>query len=131
MVSEYEGRQEYVREIELPKIETVENKYQDREYEVEIEYPEFTTVCPKTKLPDFATIKIIYSPDKRIAELKSLKLYFVAYRDIGFFHEHFTNRILDDFVEAVKPRWAKIEVKVNVRGGISTTVRRSYRKKEP
>jgi 7-cyano-7-deazaguanine reductase len=124
--SEYEGRQEYVKTIDLPKIETVENKYPNEEYEIEIEYPEFTTLCPKTKLPDFATVKIIYSPAKRLVELKSLKLYFAAFRDMGFFHENFTNRILDDFIEAAKPKWAKIEVKVNNRGGIYTTVRRSY-----
>ncbi len=127
-VSEYEGRQEYVKTIDLPGIETVENKYQNEEYEIEIEYPEFTTLCPKTKLPDFATIKITYSPAKRLVELKSFKLYLVAFRDIGFFHENFTNRILDDFIKAAKPKWANIEVKVNNRGGIYTTVRRSYRR---
>ncbi len=129
MASEYEDRQDYVRDIELPAIETVENMYPDKEYVVEIEYPEFTTVCPKTGLPDFATIRISYVPDKKIVELKSLKFYFIAYRNIGFFHENFTNRILDDFVAAVEPKRADIEVKVNNRGGILTTVRRSYNRK--
>ncbi|NOZ77219.1 MAG: NADPH-dependent 7-cyano-7-deazaguanine reductase QueF [Euryarchaeota archaeon] len=129
MASEYEGRQDYVRDIELPGIETVRNMYPDRDYTVEVEYPEFTTLCPKTGLPDFATVRISYVPDERIAELKSLKHYFIAYRDLGFFHENFTNRILDDFVRAVDPKEAHIEVRVNVRGGILTTVRRSYRRK--
>lgn len=127
-MGEYEGLQEEVRSIELPGIDTVENKYPDRDYAVDIEYPEFTTLCPRTRLPDFATIRITYSPDQKLVELKSLKLYFTAYRDKGFFHEHFTNRILDDFVKTCEPRWAEIESKLNVRGGITTTVRASYRK---
>lgn len=125
-MSEYEGKQEHVRAIELPKIEVVENKYPDRVYTVKIEYPEFSTVCPKTGMPDYATIEIVYSPNEHLVELKSLKHYFVAFRNIGFFHENFTNRIFDDFVEAVEPRWAKIEVRVNNRGGILTTIRREY-----
>lgn len=125
-MTEYEGKQEYVRTIELPKIEVVENKYPDKEYAVNIEYPEFSTICPKTGMPDYATIKIVYNPNEYLAELKSLKLYFVAFRDIGFFHEHFTNRIFDDFIDTVKPNWAKIEVQVNPRGGITTTIRREY-----
>lgn len=126
MPSEYEGKQDYVRDVELPGIETVENQYTDRDYQVDVEYPEFTTVCPKTGLPDFASIKITYVPDKHLVELKSLKLYFIAYRNVGFFHEHFTNRILEDFVAAVDPKSADIEVEVSNRGGIYTTVRRSF-----
>jgi len=125
-VSEYERKQEYVRVVELPKIEVFENKYFDREYTVKIEYPEFSTLCPKTEMPDYATIEIVYSPKKYLVELKSLKLYFVAFRNIGFFHEHFTNRIFDDFISAVKPNWAKIEVRVNNRGGILTSIGREY-----
>jgi 7-cyano-7-deazaguanine reductase len=125
-MSEYEGKQEYVRTIKLPGIEVIENKYPDKEYTAKIEYPEFSTLCPKTGLPDYATIEIVYNPNEFLAELKSLKLYFVAFRDKGFFHEHFTNRIFDDFIEAVKPVWAKIEVRVNPRGGITTTIRREY-----
>lgn len=125
-MSEYEGKQEYVRTIKLPKIEVVENKYFDRGYTVKIEYPEFSTVCPKTGLPDYATIEIVYSPKEYLVELKSLKGYFVAFRNIGFFHEHFTNRIFDDFVSAVKPSWAKIEVRVNNRGGILASIKREY-----
>ncbi|MEE8402173.1 MAG: hypothetical protein V3R93_00300, partial [Candidatus Hydrothermarchaeaceae archaeon] len=71
-------------------------------------------------------IEIVYGPKKHLVELKSLKLYFVAFRNIGFFHEHFTNRIFDDFISAVKPDWAEIEARVNNRGGILTSIRREY-----
>ena len=125
-MTEYEGKQEYVRTIELPKIDVVENQYPDKEYTVKIEYPEFSTICPKTGMPDYATIEIVYNPNEYLVELKSLKLYFVAFRDIGFFHEHFTNRIFDDFIDTVNPNWAKMEVRVNPRGGITTTIRREY-----
>jgi len=108
------------------KIETVENKYPHKDYTVNIEFPEFTCVCPKTGLPDFATIKIEYIPDKLLVELKSLKLYFVSYRNEGTFHETVINKILDDFVAACKPRKVKIVGEFNVRGGIQTTVTSSY-----
>ena len=129
-MSEYQGKQEYVRTVELPEISVVQNEYPDREYVAKIEYPEFSTICPKTGLPDYAKIEIVYNPNEFLAELKSLKVYFVAFRNIGFFHEHFTNRIFDDFIEAVKPNWAKIEVQVNPRGGITTTVKRKYKTKK-
>ena len=107
-------------------IETVQNKYPKRDYNVHIEFPEFTCVCPKTGLPDFATIIIDYTPDKLLVELKSLKLYFVAYRNEGSFHETVINKILDDFVAACKPRKMKIIGEFNVRGGIKTTVSAEY-----
>lgn len=127
--SSYEGLQDEVRGIKLPGIERIENVYKDKCYVCEHVFPEFTTLCPKTGLPDSAGIKIVYEPDKYLVELKSLKLYFIAYRNLRFFHENFTNRILDDFVKAVEPRWAHIEAKVNVRGGIYTTIRRTWRTK--
>ena len=110
----------------MAKIEVIENKNPDRDYTVNIEFPEFTCVCPKTGLPDFATIKIDYIPDKLIVELKSLKLYFVSYRNVGTFHEDVINKILDDLVKAVKPRSMKIVGEFNVRGGIKTTVSAQY-----
>ena len=112
-------------------IETVENKYKDRDYNVHIEFPEFTCVCPKTGLPDFATIIIDYTPDKLLIELKSLKLYFVSYRNEGSFHETAINKILDDLVAAAKPRTMKIVGEFNVRGGIRTTVTACYSANEP
>ncbi|OGC12048.1 NADPH-dependent 7-cyano-7-deazaguanine reductase QueF [candidate division WOR-1 bacterium RIFOXYA12_FULL_52_29] len=107
-------------------IEVVDNQYPDREYTINIEFPEFTCVCPKTGLPDFATILIDYVPGKKLVELKSLKMYFVSYRNVGTFHEHVVNKILDDFVVACRPRSAKIIGKFSVRGGISTTVTVNY-----
>ncbi|MBI5399474.1 NADPH-dependent 7-cyano-7-deazaguanine reductase QueF [Candidatus Saganbacteria bacterium] len=103
-------------------IETVKNEYVNKDYLVNIEFPEFTCVCPRTGLPDFAAIKIEYAPDKLLVELKSLKLYFVSYRNVGTFHETVINKILDDFVAACKPRRVKIVGEFNVRGGIHATV---------
>lgn len=114
-------------EIRNPNIEVVQNPYPDKDYTVNIEFPEFTCVCPKTGLPDFATIKIEYIPDKLIVELKSLKLYFITYRNEGAFHESVVNKILDDFIAACKPRSARIVGEFNVRGGIKTTVSAEYR----
>lgn len=108
-------------------IETVVNPYPDKIYTVDIEFPEFTCVCPKTGLPDFATIRIEYVPDKMIVELKSLKLYFISYRNEGAFHEKVINKILEDFCAACQPRSANITGEFNVRGGIKTTVSAEYR----
>jgi len=108
-------------------IEVVDNKNPDRDYTVDIEFPEFTCVCPKTGLPDFATIKIEYIPDKLIVELKSLKMYFISYRNVGTFHEDATNKILNDLVAACKPRKMKVVGEFNVRGGIKTTVTAEYK----
>lgn len=127
--SSYEGLQSQVRHLKTPQIEVWENQYADRSYEITIEIPEFTCICPKTGLPDFATIKIQYSPSKSCLELKSLKMYIVFYRDIGIFHEHLTNKILDDIVKACGPRWAVVEALMNPRGGIATTVKAEYKKK--
>jgi 7-cyano-7-deazaguanine reductase len=109
-----------------PALEIVRNEYQGREYEVEIVCPEFTCVCPRTGQPDFATIRIRYVPDAGVVELKSLKLYLVSFRDQGIFHEHVTNRILDDFVAASQPIRCTVEGHFNTRGGIHTTVRAEY-----
>jgi 7-cyano-7-deazaguanine reductase len=127
--STYEGLQKNVRRLKTPKIEVWENQYPDKVYEICIDIPEFTCICPKTGLPDFATIKIEYSPEKYCVELKSLKMYTIFYRNVGIFHEHFTNKILEDFVSACNPRRAKITAVVNPRGGITTTVVRDYIRK--
>jgi 7-cyano-7-deazaguanine reductase len=124
--SSYEGLQETVKEISLPVIETWENQYPGRDTVVRLSYPEFTCVCPKTGLPDFAVINIVYVPDTLCVELKSLKLYLIAYRDVGIFHEHLVNKILDDFVAACRPRRVKVEGVVNARGGIQTTAEAEY-----
>jgi 7-cyano-7-deazaguanine reductase len=110
------------------ELEAVPNPTPDRDYEVAIEAPEFTCLCPRTGQPDFATIRITYIPDQLIVELKSLKLYLWSYRDEGAFHEAVTNKILDDLVAALKPRWMKVTADFNVRGGLHTLVTATYGK---
>jgi 7-cyano-7-deazaguanine reductase len=110
------------------KIETFANRHPQRDYVVTLETEEFTCVCPMTGQPDFAWLKIQYIPDKRIVESKSLKLYLWSYRDVGSFHEHVANRILDDLTAALAPRWCKITAEFAVRGGIAITVEAEYRK---
>ena len=126
--SSYEGLQKNVRLLKLPKIEVWQNKYSDKNYIIHLETNEFTCICPKTSLPDFGVIIIDYTPDRLCVELKSFKVYLYAFRNIGIFHEHVTNRILDDFVFAAKPKFAKIKVEFNLRGGIKTIVDREYKK---
>lgn len=125
--SSYEGLQKKIRDLKTPKIEVWENQYPDKEYMIVMDIPEFTCICPKTGLPDFATIKIEYSPVGFCIELKSFKLYTIFYRNIGIFHEHLTNKILEDFIKACQPRWARITSEFNPRGGIKTTVMREYK----
>jgi 7-cyano-7-deazaguanine reductase len=127
--SAYEGLQKKIRNLKTPRIEVWKNEYPDKIYTVTVEIPEFTCICPKTGLPDFAALKIDYSPDKYCIELKSLKLYVIFYRNLGIFHEHVVNKILEDFVRAARPRWVKITGEFNPRGGIKTTVTREYKRK--
>jgi len=124
--SGYEGLQGNIRRLDTPQIEAWENQYADKVYTVNLEIPEFTCICPKTGLPDFAVINIEYSPRKLCVELKSFKLYTVFFRSVGIFHEHLINKMLEDFVKAVKPRWVKIHGVFNPRGGIKTSVTRRY-----
>lgn len=110
-----------------PILEVFPNQFPGREYEVSISCPEFTAVCPRTGQPDFATIHITYVPDQKIVELKSLKLYMFSYRNQGIFHEHVTNKILDDFVNACKPLRCEVVGDFGVRGGIKTVVTARYK----
>ncbi|MEK6727667.1 MAG: preQ(1) synthase [Candidatus Omnitrophota bacterium] len=126
--SSYEGLQKSVRSLKTPGIEAWENQYPDKIYTICLEIPEFTCICPKTGLPDFASINIEYSPQKYCIELKSLKMYTIYFRNIGIFHEHLVNKMLEDFVVASKPRWLKITAVFNPRGGITTTVSREYKR---
>ena len=103
-------------------LDVVLNEYSNRDYEISIEIPEFNAVCPKTGLPDFGTIYINYIPNLHIVELKSLKLYIVKFRNLGIFHEHVTNKILDDFSTACKPRSITVKGDFHPRGGIKTAV---------
>lgn len=127
--SSYEGLQERVRKLKTPKIDVWKNQYPDRDYVIRIDIPEFTCICPKTGLPDFANIAIRYIPDKLCLELKSLKYYSIFYRNIGIFNENAVNKFLDDIVKACKPRWAEVAGEFNARGGIKTTVNAEYGKR--
>ena len=107
-------------------LEIVKNEYVNRNYIVKISIPEFSCVCPRTGLPDYGTIDIHYIPNKHIIELKSLKLYVVKYRNYGVFHEHVTNKIMDDIKRAAQPNKIEVWGRFNPRGGIQTTVEAKY-----
>ncbi|MBE3134245.1 MAG: NADPH-dependent 7-cyano-7-deazaguanine reductase QueF [Acidobacteria bacterium] len=109
-------------------IETFANPRPGRDYEIAVACPEFTSVCPKTGLPDFGEIRIIYVPDELCVELKSLKLYLIGFRNEGIFYEQATNQILDDLVAACRPRRMTVTGDFTPRGGIRTTVTASYQK---
>jgi len=127
-ISTYEGLQKSIKTLKTPEIEIWENQYAGTEYTVMIDLPEFTCICPKTGLPDFAAVKIEYGPGRHCVELKSFKMYTIFFRDVGIFHEHLVNKMMEDFVKAVKPVWARITAVFNPRGGITTTVTREYRR---
>src|ERR1044071_4855723 len=109
-------------------LETFPNPRPEREYEIAISCPEFTSVCPKTGLPDFGEIRITYVPDERCIELKSLKYYLIEFRNRGIFYEHVTNQILDDLVAAISPRRMTVVGDFSVRGGIKTSVTAKFEK---
>ena len=124
--SSYEGRQDQIREWKTPEIETFRNIYSDRDYEIKMETSEFSCVCPKTGLPDFATLILTFVPAEYCIELKSFKEYLLAFRNQGVFHENVVNRVSDDLVAAINPRRLRLEGRFNNRGGIQTTVVREY-----
>lgn len=126
----YEGLQANIRDLKTPKIDVWENKYPEKEYMINVETAEFTCICPKTGLPDFAMIRIEYYPAKWCIELKSFKEYLIFYRNVGIFHEHVVNKILEDFVKACDPRRANVIGEFNARGGIKTTVSANYEKNQ-
>jgi 7-cyano-7-deazaguanine reductase len=107
-------------------LETFPNPRPERQYEIAIACPEFTSMCPKTGLPDFGTITIRYVPDATCLELKALKYYLLAFRNQGIFYEAVTNRILDDLVAACRPRRMTVVGDFTARGGITTTVTAEY-----
>jgi 7-cyano-7-deazaguanine reductase len=108
----------------LPEIESWPNQY--RGYEITISIPEYTSICPRTGLPDFGTITLHYLPDKLCLELKSLKYYILAYRNLGIFYENAVNRILDDVTRACRPKWAVVRGEFSIRGGMRTMVEAHY-----
>ncbi len=111
-------------DTELPPLDTFPNHFDG--YTITIENPEYTSICPKTGLPDYGLVILSYAPAKRCLELKALKLYFLAYRDLGIFYENAVNRILRDVVAACEPHWAEVEGIFTPRGGLSTTVTARY-----
>jgi 7-cyano-7-deazaguanine reductase len=113
---------------DLPPIETWPNQYSG--YEIEIEMPEFTSVCPKTGLPDHGTLRLIYTPAKHCLELKSLKMYTLAYRNLGIFQENVVNRVLADVVKAARPLEATVVGDFAARGGITTRVTATYQQRK-
>jgi 7-cyano-7-deazaguanine reductase len=109
-----------------PVIETFPNPHPARDYQIDIRCPEFTSVCPKTGLPDFGEIRITYVPGPRCVELKALKYYLIGFRNRGIFYEHVTNEILDDLVAALDPKQITVVGDFSVRGGIKTVVTAAY-----
>ena len=107
-------------------LETFPNPRPERDYEIAIACPEFTSLCPKTGLPDFGEIRITYVPDTLCLELKALKYYIIGFRNRGIFYEHVTNEILDDLVAAIRPRRMTVVGDFSVRGGIKTIVTATY-----
>lgn len=112
--------------LTLPDIEVWHNAYPQRDFWIVTRIPEFTSVCPKTGLPDFGTLTVSYIPDELCLELKSFKYYLLAYRQQGIFYEQLVNRMLDDCVKACQPRLMEIEGAFTPRGGLSTTVVSRY-----
>jgi 7-cyano-7-deazaguanine reductase len=111
----------------LPQLATWPNQFPG--YEISIEIPEYTSICPKTGQPDFGVITLHYIPDKLCVELKSLKLYIHAYRNLGIFYENAINRILGDVVKACQPLLATVTGEFNVRGGMRSTITANYQRK--
>ena len=107
-------------------LETFDNQYPGRDYTIQIVCPEFTSVCPKTRQPDYGTLRIDYVPGAKCVELKSLKMYLQQYRNMGIYYETVTNRILDDLAAVLQPRKMTLTAAFNARGGISTSVTASF-----
>ncbi|HXM51295.1 MAG TPA: preQ(1) synthase [Pyrinomonadaceae bacterium] len=115
-------------EMKLYALDTFPYEFPGREIKIKFDIPEFTCICPFSDFPDFATIRLEYTPNERCVELKSLKLYINSWREVKVFHEHVINMILEDFVKACDPLSVEIEGDFNVRGNIKTTVSASYRR---
>ena len=116
--------------LKQPDLETFPNPAPKRDYEILIEAPEFTCVCPKTGHPDFATLTLKYTPDKLCLELKAWKLYIQSWRNVGIFHEAVTNQIADDLIAALKPRKLSLTGAFHAHGGITTSVTVEYQRKK-
>lgn len=115
--------------IDQSVLETFPYEYPGKDVVINMDTDEFTAVCPWSGLPDFATIRIDYVPDRVLIELRSLKYYLFSFRNVGIYQEHVVNRILDDLVRCCKPKWMKVTADYRVRGGIHTVATREHRKK--
>ncbi len=112
--------------IREARLEAWENPEKERDYTISLTIPEFTCLCPRSGFPDFATFQINYIPDQKIVELKSLKLYINTYRNIPISHEAATNKVLDDLVRLLDPRWIEVSADFNVRGNIKSVITATF-----
>nr|WP_246846715.1 preQ(1) synthase [Leptospira barantonii] len=124
----YDGRQDHIPSLKTPEIESFTNVYGGKDYTIDFTVPEFTAVCPKTGLPDFGVIYVSYIPTQRCIELKSFKEYILSYRNVGIFHEFLVNKIMEDLISSIDPKYLKVIGDYNARGGIKTVVTREYKK---
>jgi 7-cyano-7-deazaguanine reductase len=113
--------------VDVKALETFPYEYPGKDVVINIDTDEFTAVCPWSGLPDFATIRIDYIPNKVIIELRSLKYYLLSYRNVGIYQEHLVNRLLEDLVQSARPKWMKVSADYKVRGGIHTVASREYK----
>ena len=111
------------REIESGNLICFPNPNSNRDYEISIEFPEFTCKCPFSGYPDFATLRIVYQPNKKVIELKAIKLYLNGFRDIKISHEEVSNKVIDDLVEVADPKWLQLEADFNPRGNVHTIIK--------
>jgi len=125
-MNDYEGKQEHVRSLDLPRLEVVKNMFVDVEFTSKLESAEINSICPKSGLPDFGQMEFWYTPDKDIIEEKSMKLYLNSYRNVRIFKEFFTANVFKDFVDVCKPKWARIIITWYPRGGIPSTIGLEY-----
>jgi len=126
---EQETKEEIIygeREIETGKLICFPNPTNNRDYEISIDFPEFTCKCPFSGYPDFATLRVIYQPNKKLIELKAIKLYLNSFREKKISHEEVANEIIDDFVDASDPKWMQLEADFNPRGNVHTIIRVSH-----
>ena len=117
------------RKIETGNLICFPNPNRNRDYEILIAFPEFTCKCPFSGYPDFATLRIIYQPNRKVIELKAIKLYFNSFREKKISHEEVTNKILDELVEASEPKWMQLKADFNPRGNVHTIIRVSHGKR--
>jgi len=117
--------------IDVGALETIPYEYPGKDIVINIDTDEFTAVCPYSGLPDFGVVRVDYVPAKFLIELRSLKYYLLSYRNVGIYQEHAVNRILEDLVRCLRPRWMRISLDYKVRGGVHTLVSREHGRKRP